>query len=192
MTKNHSRPAHKTKASPHPDTKHCPRSNTCGIQLQILWEFSLNSLYSSGILHEPSGNSVGILGGFSGSMLLDLISLTSGANAGISSNRCSCLSISRLLEQCQKVFRSMLMDNISSTSGAKARMSSNRCSWTSFRRLLEPRPECLQIDAPGYHFVDFWSQCQKVFKSILLDIISSTSGAKARMSLNRSSWTSFR
>jgi hypothetical protein len=78
-----------------------------------------------------------------------------------------------------------------STSGAKARKSSNRCSWQSFCRLLEPRPESLQIDAPGYHFVDFWSQGQKVFKSMLLAIILSTFGAKARKSSNRWSWLSF-
>ena len=28
-------------------------------------------------------------------------------------------------------------------------------------------PESLQINAPGYHFGDFWSQCHKVFKSML-------------------------
>ena len=43
----------------------------------------------------------------------------------------------------------MLLDIILSTSGAKARKSWNRCSWTSFCRLLEPRPNSLQIDAPG-------------------------------------------
>ena len=39
--------------------------------------------------------------------------------------------------------------------------------------------------------VDFWNQCQKVFKSRLLDIILSTSGANARKCSNRASWTSF-
>jgi len=45
-----------------------------------------------------------------------------------------------------------------------------------------PRPESLQIGAPGYPLADFWSQGQKVLKSMLLAIILSTSGAKARKS----------
>ena len=85
-----------------------------------------------------------------------------------------------------------------STSEAKARKCSNRASWASFCRLLEPRPESAQIDAPGHHFVnpwrhfvDFWSQGQKVLKSSSLDVILSTSGAHARKCSNRVSWTSF-
>ena len=78
------------------------------------------------------------------------------------------------------------------TSVAWAGKCPNRCSWLWFRRLLEPTPESFQIDAPGYHFVDFWSQGQKVIKSILLAIISSTSGARAGKSSNRCSWLWFR
>ena len=77
------------------------------------------------------------------------------------------------------------------TSGANARKCSNRESRTSFCRLLEPRPESAQIEPPGHHFVDFWSPCQKVLKSSLLDVILSTSGAKARKCSNRASWASF-
>ena len=73
--------------------------------------------------------------------------------------------------------------------GAKARKSSNRCAWLSFRCFLEPMPESLQIDAPGNNFVDIWSQAQKVFKSMLLAIILSTSGTKVRKSINRWSGT---
>ena len=62
-----------------------------------------------------------------------------------------------------KAFKSMLLAIILTISGAKARKSSNRCSWLSSCRLLEPRPKSLEINAPGYHFVDFWSQGQKVF-----------------------------
>ena len=49
---------------------------------------------------------------------------------------------------------------------AKARKSLARCFRASFYRLLEPGPESLQINAPGYDFVDFWSQGEKVFKSM--------------------------
>ena len=91
-----------------------------------------------------------------------------------------------------KVSKSMLLVMISSTSGANARKLPNRCSWLSICRLLEPRPESHQIDTPGYHFVDFWSQGGKVFKSMLLAMISLTSGANARKLPNRlsglSSW----
>ena len=123
MTKNHSRPAHKTNASPHPDTNYCPRSNTCWIQLQTLQEFSMISLY---LFLEFSVNYLGLLWELCGNclvipwecqkvfkpILMDIISSTSGQN----------------------VFKSMLLDIISLTSGAKARMSSNRCSWTSTKR----------------------------------------------------------
>ena len=129
------------------------------------------------------------------SMLLAIILTISGANQG------------------QKVFKSMLLAIIFSTSGAKARKSSNRCSWLSFCQLLEPKLESLQIDGPGYHFVDLWSQGKKVFKlmlvargyhfvdlllvpghkvfkSMFLATILSTSGAKARKSSNRCFWVS--
>jgi hypothetical protein len=48
------------------------------------------------------------------------------------------------------------------------------------RRLLEPMPENSQIESPGCHFVDFWSQGQTTNKSNILDILLSTFGAKAR------------
>ena len=80
------------------------------------------------------------------SMLMDIISSTSGA-------RPECLQIDApghhfvdSWSQGQNVFKSMLLDIIWLTSGANARKSSNQCSWT----FLEPRPECLQIDAPGH------------------------------------------
>ena len=41
------------------------------------------------------------------------------------------------------------------------------------------------------HFVDFWRPGQKMFKSVLLDFILSTSAAVARKYLNWISWTSF-
>jgi hypothetical protein len=125
------------------------------------------------------------------SMLLAIILSTSGAKARKSSNRWSWLSFFDFCCQGQKVFKSMLLEIIFSTSGAKARKSSNQYSWLSFCRLLEPMPKSLQINAPGYHFVDFWCQGQKVFKSMLLAIILSTLGAKARKSSNRCSWLSF-
>jgi len=136
---------------------------------------------------------------------------TSGANARKCSNRASWTSFCRLLEprpesgqieppgrhfvdfwsQGQKVLKSSLLDVILSTSGANARKWSNRASWTSFCRLLEPRPESAQIEPPGRHFVDFWSQGQKVLKSSILSVILSTSCAKAGKYSNRASWTSF-
>ena len=54
-------------------------------------------------------------------------------------------------------------------------------------RLLEQRLESHQIEAAGIGFVDFWSQRQKVIKSILLGVILRTSGAKASESLNQGS-----
>ena len=56
------------------------------------------------------------------------------------------------------MLKSILLGLILATSGAQAQNA--------------------QIDSSGFHFVDFWSQGQKVFKSIMLDIISLTSGAK--------------
>ena len=47
------------------------------------------------------------------------------------------------------------------------------------------------IEHPGRYSLDFWSQCERVFKSSLLDIILLTSGAKAGKCSNRASWTSF-
>ena len=41
----------------------------------------------------------------------------------------------------------------------------------SFCRLLEPRPESVQIQPSRTHFVDFWSQCQKVMKSSCRSVI---------------------
>ena len=58
-------------------------------------------------------------------------------------------------------------------------------------RLLEPRPESRQIEPRGIRFVDYWSQGQRVIKSRLLGMVLSTSGAKARKSLNRGSWDEF-
>ena len=108
------------------------------------------------------------------------------------------------------MLKSSLLELVLSTSGAKAGKCSNRVFWSSFCRLLEPRPECLksnllssfyqllepkpentQIEPPGAHFVDFWSQSQKMLKSILLEPILSTSGAKARKCSNRVFWNSF-
>ena len=51
--------------------------------------------------------------------------------------------------------------------------------------------ESAQIEFPGRHFADFLGKGQKVLKSSLLDVILSTSGAKARKCSNRYSWASF-
>jgi len=121
-------------------------------------------------------------------MLLVFILLTSGASAKKFPNRCWWLSFCWLLTPKPE---SLQIDNpgYHFVDGAKARKSSNRCAWLSFRRFLEPMPESLQIDAPGNNFVDIWSQAQKVFKSMLLAIILSTSGTKVRKSINRWSGT---
>ena len=52
-------------------------------------------------------------------------------------------------------------------------------------------PETVQIEPSGHHFVDFWSQSQKLLKSSILGIILSTSGPNARKCSNRASWASF-
>ena len=67
--------------------------------------------------------------------------------------------------------KSTLLELILSTSGAKAGM--------------------LQIEHSGHHFVDFWSQGQKVLKSSLLGVILSISEAKARKCSNLCSWEGF-
>jgi hypothetical protein len=118
------------------------------------------------------------------SMLLAIILSTSGAKARKSSNRCSWLSSCRLLEPRPKSLEINAPGYHFVDFWSQGQKVFNRCSWLSFCRLLQPRPKSLQIDAPGYHFVDFWSQGQKVFKSMLLAIILSTSGAKARKSPN--------
>ena len=50
------------------------------------------------------------------------------------------------------------------------------------------RSENHEIKPPGDGFVDFWSQG---FKSILLGLVLSTSGANAKKSSNRASWDWF-
>jgi hypothetical protein len=55
-------------------------------------------------------------------------------------------------------------------------------------RLGEPRSESHQIKISGTDFVGFWSQGQKLIKSILLGMILSTSGAKVTKSLNQDFW----
>jgi hypothetical protein len=47
----------------------------------------------------------------------------------------------------------------------------NPVFWCLFDRLLEPMQESPQIDASGTHFVDFWGQGWKIFKSELLELI---------------------
>ena len=101
-----------------------------------------------------------------------------GQNA---SNRAFWSSFCRLLEPRPECLKSSLLELILSTSGAKAGKCSNQAFWMSFCRLLEPRPENAQIDPSGAHFVDFWSQGLKMLKSNLLELILSTSGAKAGM-----------
>ena len=79
--------------------------------------------------------------------------------------------------------------------------------WTSFCGFLGPNTESVQIEHPQPHFVNFWSQGQKVLKSFLLyfilasceaklrkcgksnllDVILSTSGAKTRKCSNQAS-----
>ena len=48
------------------------------------------------------------------------------------------------------------------------------------KRLRDPRPENAEIGIPGTHFVDFWTQRQKMLKSDFLGPILSTSGPKTR------------
>ena len=91
-----------------------------------------------------------------------------GQNA---SNRAFWSSFCRLLEPRPECLKSSLLELILSTSGAKAGKCLNQAFWKSFCRLLEPRPESSQIDASGSHFVDFWSQGQKVLKSRCRSII---------------------
>jgi hypothetical protein len=81
--------------------------------------------------------------------------------------------------QSRKMLKSSLLELILSTSGSKAGKCSNRGFWNSFCVLLEPRLENAQIEPSGAHFVDFWSQGWKMLKSSLLQLIWSTSGAKA-------------
>ena len=90
-----------------------------------------------------------------------------------------------------KVLRSRLPGVILSTSGDNARKCSNRSSWASLCRLLEPRPESAQIEFPKRHFVDFWSQGQKLLRSSIPGVILSTSATKDRNCLNRTSQASF-
>ena len=74
---------------------------------------------------------------------------------------------------------------------SQGRNTSNRVFWSPFCRLLEPRPENAQIDPSGVHFSDFWSQGLEMLKSTFLELILSTSGAKAWKCSNRSFWSSF-
>ncbi len=65
-----------------------------------------------------------------------------------------------------EVLRSSLPSVILSTSGAKAGKCSDRASQA---------------------FVDFWTQCQKELKTIILGVTLLTSGAKARKCSDRAS-----
>ena len=141
------------------------------------------------------------------SKLLELILTTSGAKAIKCLNRSSWSSFCRLPEptlenaqiespgwyfddfwnQGHKMLKSSFLELILSSSGAKTIKCLNRRSWSSFCRLPEPKPENAQIGFPGKYFEDFWSQSHKMLKSELLELILSTSGAKARKCLNRSS-----
>ena len=143
--------------------------------------------------------------------LLEAILSTSGPTAKKCSNRSSWNPFCRFLgpmpenvqngtpgahfvdfrAQCQKMLKSELLELILPTSGPNARKCSNRKSWKVFCRLLGPTPENAQIGTPGPHFVDFWAQCQKMLKSVLLEPILSTSRANARNCSNRSSWNPF-
>ncbi len=89
------------------------------------------------------------------------------------------------------MLKSGFLECIFTSSAAKAIKCLNRGSWSSFCRLPESKPESAQIESPETHFVDFWRQRQKMLKSKLLELILSTSGAKAIKCLNRSSWSSF-
>ena len=51
--------------------------------------------------------------------------------------------------------------------------------------------ETAQTIPPGTHFVDLWSQCQKVLKSNLRELILLTSGAEARKCPDLACWPSF-
>jgi hypothetical protein len=85
------------------------------------------------------------------------------------------------------MLKSELLGPILSTSGAKTRKCENRISWDRFCRLLEPRPENAEIGSRGTHFVDFWSQGQKMLNSDPLGPILRNSGAESRKSWNQPS-----
>ena len=125
---------------------------------------------------------------------------TSRAKAGMLQIEFSGAHFVDFWSQGLKMLKSTLLEFILVTSGAKAWKCSNRLFWSSFCRLLEPRPENVQIDRSGVHFVDFWSQGQNAsnrtfgssfcrlveprpqcLKSNLLGLILCTSGAKAGM-----------
>ena len=96
--------------------------------------------------------------------------------------------------------------NIDANSGRTLfKVIQNKAPWDSFCRLLEPMrnshriefpgagsfdfwSQDQKVEPPGIRFVDYWSQGQKVIKASLLGMVLSTSGAKARKSLNRGSW----
>ena len=122
------------------------------------------------------------------SIILEHILYTSGAIGRKCSNRSFWNSFYRLLEpraesaqiahsgahaidfwsQGQKVLKSSILELILLTSGAIGRNCSNLSFRSSFCRLLEPLAESAKIYHSGAHFVDFWSQGQKVFKSSIL------------------------
>ena len=82
-----------------------------------------------------------------------------------------------------EILKSEPLELILKTSGAEAIKCLNRSSWSSFCRPPEPKPENVQIGSPGKYFEDFSSQSHKVLKSSLLELILSSSGAKARKCL---------
>ena len=78
------------------------------------------------------------------------------------------------------MFKSSLLELILSTSGAKAGMHQIESSGTHFVDFWsQARLENAEIYPSGAHFFNFWSQGLKMLKSTLLELILSTSGAKA-------------
>ena len=123
------------------------------------------------------------------SSILELILSTSGAIG----RKCSNLSFWRdFWRQGQKVLKSTILEFILLTSGACCRKCSNLSFWNTSCILLEPLTESAQIDRSGAHFVDFWSHWQKLLKSIIPELILSTSGAKGRKCSNRAFWEHLR
>jgi hypothetical protein len=102
------------------------------------------------------------------SIILELILSTSGAKGRTAQVAHSGAHAVDFWSQGQKLLKSSVLELILLTSGAIGRYCSNLSFRNSFCRLLEPLAESAKIYHSGAHFVDFWSQGQKVFKSSIL------------------------
>ena len=91
----------------------------------------------------------------------------------------------------QKMLKSKVLELISSSSEAVAKEFLNPSSWNSFVGSWRRSQKNIQIRTPGCHFVDFWSQGQKIFESKLQELMLSTSCAWPSKYLSRNVWNSF-